>query len=77
MLETRAPAVVPMPILTLPRGCLDIRNSRAARFDRSTILLIYIYIYMYAAVNNLIVASKLHLCMCFWKREREREMLNK
>lgn len=37
MLETRIPAF-PIPTLTLPRGCFDIRNSRAARFDLSTTL---------------------------------------
>jgi len=30
-LETRSPTVFPTPILTLPRGCFDIRNSNGAR----------------------------------------------
>jgi hypothetical protein len=38
MFETRAPAVLLAPILTLPRGCFDIKNSKAARLDLSTTL---------------------------------------
>ncbi|KAK6931740.1 Dim1 family [Dillenia turbinata] len=36
--ETRVPAVLPPVSLTFPRGCFDMRNSRAARSDLSTIL---------------------------------------
>lgn len=36
ILETRVPTALPADILTLPLGCFDIRNSKAARFDLST-----------------------------------------
>ena len=38
MFGARAPTALPSETRTLPRGCLDMRNSRAARSDLSTIL---------------------------------------